>query len=167
MEIRSKVENFRLELVRYVHFTVGSRRLGWVDRVFGTSIDVEVRRHIENSEEWQRYQDELSVVAEALAASEYQRQTSGGDVGTGSSLTNAEATLMTSDTGLRERRLEKFKAEHDLALADITRAAGVHKADFQKWRKGNLDAESVMSQRIESVLSGKRPVRKKRLNPAG
>jgi hypothetical protein len=158
MQIRAEVENFRLELVRYVHFTVGGRRLGWVDRVFGTSIDAEVRRGIENSGEWQRYQDELSIVADALAGSEYQRQMSGRNVtvGTGSSPANARAALMTSEAGFRERRLAQFKAEHGVTLADIARAAGVHKPEFQKWRKGDLNDESVMSHRIESVLSGKR-----------
>ena len=36
MQIRAEVENFRLELVRYVHFTVPDRQFRWVDRVFGT-----------------------------------------------------------------------------------------------------------------------------------
>lgn len=168
MQIRAEVENFRLDLVRHVHFTVGNGQLGWVDRVFGTSIDTEVRRAIENSEEWQRYRDELSVMADALAASENQRQMAGRDVtvATGRSQisTDERAAPMRSEAGSRERRLEQFKAEHGLTFADIARSAGVHKADFQKWRNGKLAPESVMSERIESVLSGKLPLRRKRPN---
>jgi hypothetical protein len=164
MQIRAEVENFRLDLVRYVHFTVGSARLGWVDRVFGTTIDTEVRRGIENSEEWHGYLDELSALAEALAPSEDQmaRPDVTVDRCGSQASTGASGAPVWTDPSSRETRLEQFRVEHDLTIADIARSAKVHKPDFQKWRSGELKEESVMSRRIESVLSGKRPVLRKR-----
>lgn len=168
MQIRAEVEAFRLDLVRHVHFTVSNEQLRWVDRVFGTSIDIDVRRGIENSEEWQGYLNELSIVAEAFAASRNQTGRAECDVAVGKvgsqPPTDARAALVSSEAGSRERRLEHFRAERGVTFADIARSAEVHKAEFQEWRSGKLKAESVMSQRIESVLSGRRPLRRKQPN---
>jgi hypothetical protein len=136
-----------------------------VDRVFGTSIDTDVRRAIENSEEWQRYLDELSIVAEALAASRNRTgmaecENTVVNVGSPHS-TDARAALVSSEAGSREGRLEQFRAEQGVTIADIARSAKVYKSDFQAWRSGKLGADSVMSQRIESVLNGRRPLQKK------
>ena len=61
-----------------------------------------------------------------------------------------------------EERLLRFLAKHPgTTLADVRYSARVHKADFQKWRRGELKPTSVMSKRIEDVLSGASPLRKK------
>jgi hypothetical protein len=46
-------------------------------------------------------------------------------------------------------------------LADIRYSANVHKPDFQTWRRGEMQSTSVMSERIEDVLSGKSELKKK------
>ena len=170
MQIRAEVHEFRLDLVRHVHFTVGNGQLCWVDRVFGRSIDTDVRRAIENSDEWQRYLDELSAVAEALVASPNRTGTAECDVNVGKvgspPSTDARAPLVSSEAGSREARLEQFRAEQGVTFADIARSAKVYKPDFQAWRSGRLGADSVMSQRIESVLNGRLPLQRKQPNDA-
>jgi hypothetical protein len=61
------------------------------------------------------------------------------------------------DATSREARLQSFKTQHRATYADIQHSASVHKPDFQKWRAGELKAESVMTERIEAVLQGARP----------
>lgn len=62
----------------------------------------------------------------------------------------------------REDRLWHFlEMRPGTTLADIRYSAGVHKADFQKWRRGELKSTSVMSERIDKVLSGAYPLMKK------
>jgi hypothetical protein len=58
----------------------------------------------------------------------------------------------------REARLQAFLREHDVSIAAICRAANVHKADMQRWRHGKLSQRSMMSQRVEKVLSGTTPL---------
>jgi hypothetical protein len=58
----------------------------------------------------------------------------------------------------REFRLQLFLAEKNTTIAAVRRAAGVHKANMQQWRHSALSDSSVMSERIEDVLSGKRPI---------
>ncbi len=59
----------------------------------------------------------------------------------------------------REPRLQGFVTAHDTTIAAVCEAAMVHKADMQRWRRGELADDSIMSQRIEEVLSGKRPIK--------
>jgi hypothetical protein len=64
--------------------------------------------------------------------------------------------------GTRADRLSHFMRVHPgTTYAGIKYSAGVHTADFQDWRRDRLKSESVMSQRIEKVLSGETPLRKK------
>ena len=66
----------------------------------------------------------------------------------------------------REERLQAFQKDHPGAtLADIKYSADVYTSDFQKWRRGDLLSQSVMSVRIEEVLLGLRPFKKKRPKP--
>jgi hypothetical protein len=58
----------------------------------------------------------------------------------------------------RESRLQSFLAEKNTTIAAVRRAADVHKTNMQQWRQGELSDISVMSERIEDVLSGKRPI---------
>ena len=61
-----------------------------------------------------------------------------------------------------EDRLKQFMADHPgTTYADVWYSAKVHKPDFQRWRKNQLKPTSVMSQRIEDVLRGKKPLQKK------
>jgi hypothetical protein len=61
-----------------------------------------------------------------------------------------------------EAWLKDFLAAHpEATYADIKYSAKVHTADFQKWRKGQLKRSSVMADRIEKVLSGQLPLKKK------
>ena len=58
----------------------------------------------------------------------------------------------------REPRLQRFLKRKKTTVAAVTRAARTHKANMQQWRRGELSDESVISQRIESVLRGKTPI---------
>ena len=58
----------------------------------------------------------------------------------------------------REARLQAFLRNTDVSVAAVCRAANVHKADMQRWRHGKLTQHSLMSQRIEKVLSGITPL---------
>jgi hypothetical protein len=63
--------------------------------------------------------------------------------------------------GVPEDRLSRFKQRHPgTTLADIKHSANVHTAEFQDWRRGKLKPDSVMSKRIEDVLSGATPLKK-------
>jgi hypothetical protein len=61
------------------------------------------------------------------------------------------------DITTREARLQKFISGKS-SVAAVRRAAMVHKSNMQQWRRGELPNSSVMSQRIEDVLSGKTPI---------
>lgn len=69
-----------------------------------------------------------------------------------SELTAAELAIK------REARLQRFLEKHYASIAAICRAANVHKADMQRWRHGKLSPHSMMSLRIEEVLSGITPL---------
>jgi len=63
----------------------------------------------------------------------------------------------------REARLLAFQRKNACTLADIFKhSALVHKPDFDDWRKGKLSDKSVISARIEAVLSGIRPLKRRR-----
>lgn len=68
------------------------------------------------------------------------------------------ATPQHHDPETRESRLRLFLADNKTSIAAVRRAAGVHKANMQQWRHGELSDSSVMSERIEDVLIGKRPL---------
>jgi hypothetical protein len=68
--------------------------------------------------------------------------------------------------GVPEGRLSLFMRTHpDTTYADIKYSARVHTAEFQHWRRGQLKSASVMSKRIEDVLSGAKPLSKKPRKP--
>jgi hypothetical protein len=61
-----------------------------------------------------------------------------------------------------EDRLSRFMQAHPgTSYADIKYSAVVHTPEFQDWRKGKLGPKSVMSVRIENVLNGISPLKKK------
>ncbi len=59
----------------------------------------------------------------------------------------------------REARLQAFLTANSTTIAAVSEAALVHKPDMQHWRHEELSGDSVMSQRIESVLAGKTPLK--------
>ena len=59
------------------------------------------------------------------------------------------------DPASREDRLQEFVRTHGHTIKAVRKAAQVHKSDMQKWRHGELPDSSIMSQRIEDVLSGR------------
>ena len=59
----------------------------------------------------------------------------------------------------REARLQAFLTANSTTIAAVSDAAAVHKPDMQHWRHEELSGDSVMSQRIESVLAGKTPLK--------
>jgi hypothetical protein len=64
--------------------------------------------------------------------------------------------------GSPEDRLQAFIGAHPgTTLADIKYSARVHTPDFQDWRGGHVKQQSVMSKRIEDVLSGTTQLEKK------
>jgi hypothetical protein len=58
----------------------------------------------------------------------------------------------------REERLKVFITENHTSIAAACSAAQVFKPQMQQWRHEQLADTSAMSQRIEDVLSGKRPI---------
>ncbi len=66
----------------------------------------------------------------------------------------------------REVRLQAFIHQHNTTIAAVSEAAVVHKPDMQHWRHDELSDDSVMSQRIENVLSGKTPLKTGDAKPA-
>lgn len=58
----------------------------------------------------------------------------------------------------RELRLQDFIDVKGTTIAAVRRAARTAKANMQQWRRGELSNDSVMSERIEDVLSGKTPI---------
>jgi len=65
----------------------------------------------------------------------------------------------------RGARLQAFLTANDATIAAVCEAAEIYKPDMQRWRRGTLSGESVMSQRIESVLSGETPLMANRVMP--
>ncbi len=63
----------------------------------------------------------------------------------------------------RETRLQEFVKRNETTIAAVVGAAEVHKPQMQDWRHGKLPDRSVMSQRIEEVLSGRRPLKPRRV----
>jgi hypothetical protein len=59
----------------------------------------------------------------------------------------------------REARLQAFLTANSTTIAAVSEAALVHKPDMQHWRHEELSGDSVMSHRIENVLSGKTPLK--------
>ena len=90
------------------------------------------------------------------------RQTPGLAAAEETSAPDEPATVMTESDDTPEVRLARFIHEHpEATYADIKYSASVYTAEFQTWRKGNLNPSSVMARRIESVLSGRTPLKKK------
>jgi hypothetical protein len=59
---------------------------------------------------------------------------------------------------MRERRLQRFIKQNQCYISAVRSAADVHKPDMQRWRHGKLSDESSISQRVESVFRGMRPI---------
>ena len=135
-EVREAVNAFRLSVVQTAHFALLDGRRGWVDRVFGDSIDLKVRQAIENSPEWQQYQDALLKVAEDRARPRNPLR----ETGLGGERTAATqdggllAAGLADDSASRKQRLNEFLREHKATIADIVRSSGVYKPDFYGWR---------------------------------
>ena len=64
--------------------------------------------------------------------------------------------ISTSRQGqMRETALQSFVRDHQIPIAAVGRAARVHRKNLSQWRSGELPEDSVMSRRIEDVLSGR------------
>jgi|ERR1039458_7496824 hypothetical protein len=72
----------------------------------------------------------------------------------------AEAANPVGVTGRlnREERLQDFIAKNQTSIAAVSQAARVFKPQMQQWRHEQLGDTSVMSERIEKVLSGETPL---------
>jgi hypothetical protein len=92
-----------------------------------------VMRRIEGLDGWKQYQDKLLLVPD-------------------------QEEMPTPDLRTREERLQQFIASHATTVAAVRNAAKVAKPNMQQWRRGDLSESSVMSERIEKVLSGKIPL---------
>jgi hypothetical protein len=55
----------------------------------------------------------------------------------------------------REAVLQSFGETHQIPIEAVSRAARVHRKNLYQWRCGELPDDSVMSRRIEDVLSGR------------
>ncbi len=107
---------------------------------------------------WQRHQDNLEL--ESPLAPAPKRDSAAGD---DRCAIAAEAAVQDGSAGElaheREARLQAFLTANDATIASVCEAAQMYKPDMQRWRRGTLNGESVMSQRIESVLSGETPLK--------
>src|SRR5437899_2324320 len=61
----------------------------------------------------------------------------------------------------RQARLSKFLTEHGVKQADVAITAKVKDADVSHWKAGKIPGWSQTSLRIEQVLSGERPLKKR------
>jgi hypothetical protein len=161
-QVGPSVEEYRLDLARHANYRLLNGRFGWVDRVFGTSIRPEVREAIEKSDEWQRYRAKLMEIAESQTRERpgYGESTPAGLTG-GTAVADSRMIESGGEPSSREIRLQQFIRDHNATYADILHSATVHRPDFQEWRQGRLKGSSVISQRIEDVLCGKRPFQRK------
>ena len=116
-----------------------------------------------NSEEWQRYQGELleeahDGITHPLVAGEGSAHPS--PIGLPGAVCFPERELP-QDGASRELRLKRFMQRNSATIADIAYSSLVHKPEFSRWRAGKLARKSVMAERIEGVLSGRRPLNRK------
>jgi hypothetical protein len=72
-------------------------------------------------------------------------------------VTKARVKVEAPSADTRELRLQAFLGGK-ISVATVRRTARVAKANMQQWRRGELSSDSVMSKRIEDVLSGKTPL---------
>ena len=108
-------------------------------------------------EAWQRHAANLDIEVPSVPTPAYRPA---GEDGHFASATAASGQDLNAHelAPQRETRLQAFLTANDATIAAVCEAAEIYKADMQRWRRGTLSAESVMSQRIESVLSGETPL---------
>jgi hypothetical protein len=101
---------------------------------------------------WQLLESDLTALTEQINDREiiFARRESG---------SNGSNDLI-ADT--REDRLEEFLKKHPKSThADIYRSADVPKGAFYEWKNNKLPDNSRITERIEDVLAGRRPLKKK------
>ena len=108
-------------------------------------------------EAWQRHAANLNIEVSAAPAQEHTGPPIGdpGAIAAEVSVQDCSAHELAPQ---REARLQAFLTANDATIAAVCEAAEIYKPDMQRWRRGTLGVESVMSQRIESVLSGETPL---------
>jgi len=104
-------------------------------------------------EAWQRHNAKLDL--EIVFAPTAGTASSNGGVGA----VDADPVPVETLARDREARLQAFLTANSTTIAAVSEAALVHKPDMQHWRHEELSGDSVMSQRIENVLSGKTPLK--------
>ena len=171
-EIRKKVENaipgVAEEAFRSKHYH-GNDRLRrnafcrWANEAIRDSPDwTKIQRKLREIAEWQAENVIGSAQPETLSQA-------GGFSGQAPAPTHTQESSVTRELvtssklekykpGLREKRLQRFVTTHPTTIAAVRRTAKVAKAQMQQWRHDELSNDSVMSQRIENVLSGKTPL---------
>ncbi len=78
------------------------------------------------------------------------------------SITEGQGSENAQPSDSPEERLQRFVQKHPgTTYADIKFSASVHTPEFQGWRHEKLNPKSVMFARIEEVLSGVKPLKKK------
>lgn len=115
-------------------------------------------------EAWQRYRDRLEKETAPVAITPQANGNGAADAGMpGKESDPPDPEVSELD---RETRLRAFLTANNTTIAAVSEAAFVHKPDMQHWRHEELSGESIMSQRIENVLSGKTPLRTGDAKPA-
>ena len=116
-------------------------------------------------EAWQRHAANLDIEVTSSPAPEYRPV---GEDGHFASATAASGQDLNAHelAPQREARLQAFLTANDATIAAVCEAAEAYKPDMQRWRRGTLSGESVMSQRIERVLSGETPLMANSVMPA-
>ncbi|MGP0074875.1 MAG: hypothetical protein ACLPWF_23440 [Bryobacteraceae bacterium] len=59
----------------------------------------------------------------------------------------------------REQRLQAFIKAHDVSIARVERSADVDGKNMDQWRRNDMKDTSVMAERIEDVLAGRRALK--------
>jgi hypothetical protein len=66
---------------------------------------------------------------------------------------------VSTPSGSREERLQRFTKERGIPIARVERSADVDGKNMDQWRRDEMKDTSVMAERIEDVLAGRRPLK--------
>lgn len=135
------------------------RRLGLPDRAIGETLwpgwKTAARYMCISDEQFGKMTPrELAQVLELELTRGGEHPTSGAPGG-GKVLVHEKPRMPSGNVADREQRLQAFLSLEHRTITQVRNAARVAKPNMQQWRRGELSDDSVMSKRIEAVLSGK------------
>jgi hypothetical protein len=129
------------------------------------SISPEVRRELEESAEWGRYEAGLREVAEIQAAGDVDLELGlSSDAGLSAPAETKTETIQSEGVDEIRAKRRSLLAEYKAATKNPSnkqlyeaRNSGIHKPDFYAWLNGKLPSESAMSINFERFLRLRKP----------